>query len=77
MQDEKSEGHSADARLDVLHDRIQSRLDELHNDFKQLMADVQEGKREASLARKDRIEGFKRALRDLLEAAERADKEWK
>jgi len=29
-----------------------------------------------SRARKDRIEGFKQALRDILEAANRADREW-
>jgi len=77
MQNEDLGGRSAEARLDELHARIQSRLDELHADFKQLAADEREGRREASLARKDRIEGFKRALRDLLQAAERADREWK
>ena len=77
MQKEESDGRSAEARLDELHTRIQSRLDERHADFKQLAADVREGRREASRARKDRIEGFKRALRDLLQAAERADREWK
>jgi hypothetical protein len=77
MQNEEFDGRSAEARLGELHVRIQSRLDELHSDFKQLAADVREGRRKASRARKDRIEGFKRALRDLLQAAERADQEWK
>jgi hypothetical protein len=77
MQNEEFDDRSAEARPDQLHARIQSRLDELHVDFKRLAADVREGRREASRARNDRIEGFKRALRDLLQAAEQADREWK
>lgn len=77
MQNEEFDGRSTEARLDECDSRIQFKLDELHADFKQLAADVREGRREASRARKDRIEGFKRALRDLLQAAERAEREWK
>ena len=47
-----------------------------NTDFQQLETDSHEANEEASQARKDRIEGFKRALRDLLEAADRADREW-
>ena len=64
------------SRLDDLHQRIQSRLGELHTDFQQLETDFRTAKQESSLARKDRLEGFKRALRDLMGAADRADREW-
>ena len=63
--------------LDELHNRIQSKLDELRADFKQLERDTQAANQASSRARKDRIDGFKRALRDILEAADRADREWK
>jgi len=66
----------AQSGLEELHKRIQSKLDELYADFKQLETDVQAANQASSRARKDRIEGFKRALRDLLEAANRADREW-
>jgi hypothetical protein len=62
--------------LDDLHDRIQSKLDELHADFKQLEVDVHAANQVSSRARKDRIAGFKRALRDILQAADRAEREW-
>jgi hypothetical protein len=65
-----------ESRFDELHDRIQSKLDELHADFKQLGADVGEANQSSSRARRDRIEGFKRALRDILRAADRAGREW-
>ena len=61
---------------DDLHDRIQSKLNELHADFKQLEVDVHTANQASSRARKDRIEGFKRALRDILQAADRAEREW-
>ncbi len=61
---------------DDLHDRIQSKLDELHADFKQLEVDVHAANQASSRARKDRIQGFKRALRDILQAADRAEREW-
>jgi molecular chaperone GrpE (heat shock protein) len=64
------------SRLDELHQRIQSRLGELRTDFQQLETDLCTAKQESSLARKDRLEGFKRALRDLMDAADRADMEW-
>jgi hypothetical protein len=64
------------SRLDELHQRIQSTLGELHTDFQQLETDLCTAKQESSLARKDRLEGFKRALRDLMDAADRADMEW-
>lgn len=59
-----------------VHNRIQSKLEELHADFKQLEADLRDANQERSRARKDRIAGFKQALRDILEAADRADREW-
>jgi outer membrane murein-binding lipoprotein Lpp len=64
------------SRLNKIHNRIQSKLDELHTDFRQLETDSHEANEEASRARKGRIDGFKRAQRDLLEAADRADREW-
>lgn len=60
---------AARSGLDDLHDRIQSKLDELHADLKQLEVDVHAANQASSRARKDRIEGFKRALRDILQAA--------
>lgn len=65
-----------ESKLDELHNRIQAKLDELRADFKQLETDLRVASQENSQARKDRIEGFKRALRDILRAADRADKEW-
>ena len=62
--------------MDEIHNRIQSKLDDLHKDFKQLETDLRVANQESSRARKDRIQGFKRALRDLLDAADRADREW-
>ena len=62
--------------LDDLHDRIQSKLSELHADFRQLRTDVRAANQSGQRARKDRIEGFKRALRDIVQAADRADREW-
>jgi len=58
------------------HDRIQAKLDDLHADFKQLETDLHAANQANSRARKDRIEGFKRALRDILQAADRAEREW-
>ena len=62
--------------LDALHDGIQSKLDDLFADFKQLATDLREARQSGLRARKDRIQGFKRALRDILQAADRADREW-
>jgi len=59
-----------------LYDRIQSKLNELHSDFKQLRTDITEANQSGERARKDRIDGFRQALRDILEAADRADREW-
>lgn len=73
MSEIRDPSHS---RLDTIHNRIQLKLDELHTDFRQLETGSHEANQEASRARKDRMEGFKRALRDLLEAADRAAKEW-
>ena len=64
------------SKVDKIHDRIQAKLDELHADFKQLEADLREANLESSRARRDRIQGIKQALRDLLDAADRADREW-
>jgi Skp family chaperone for outer membrane proteins len=66
----------AQSKLDNLHQRIQSKLDELHDDFKELESDLQTASLESKRARSDRIEGFRRALRDILQAADRADREW-
>jgi hypothetical protein len=57
------------SRLDEIHTRIQSKLDELHTDFRQLQTDMRDASKASSRARKDRIAGFRQALRDLLEAA--------
>jgi pyruvate-formate lyase len=62
--------------LDEIHERIQSRLDELHADFKQLEADLRAGNQASLRAHKDRIEGYKQALRDIVESTNRADMEW-
>lgn len=62
--------------FDEIHKRIQAKLDELHTDFEQLETDLRTADQASLRARKDRIEGFKRVLRDLLEAANRADREW-
>ena len=76
-QREQTEGTtSGQSGLDDLHDKIQSKLDELHADFKQLAADAREARQSGLRARKDRIEGFRRALRDILQAADQADREW-
>jgi len=82
--EQSSEGRTSDSenssqapsRFDELHNRIQSKLDELHADLKELGADVHNANLASRQARKDRIEGFKRALRDLSQAADRADREW-
>jgi hypothetical protein len=62
--------------LDEIHERIRAKLDELHTDFRQLKTDLRDTNQAGSRARKDRIAGFKQALRDILAAADRADKEW-
>jgi ferritin-like metal-binding protein YciE len=73
----KSETESrVEIRQDELHKRIQSKLDELHADFRQLGTDLRASNQASSRARKDRIAGFKQALRDLLEAADRSEREW-
>ena len=66
----KSETRSrVQSRLDELHKGIQSKLDELHADLRQLKTDLQAANQANSRARKDPVEGFKQALRDILEAA--------
>lgn len=72
----KSASNDDQSCLDGLHDRIQSKLDELYTDFKRLGADLREARQSDLRARKDRIEGFKRALRDILQAADQAEREW-
>ena len=72
----KSADNDTQSRLDGHQDRIQARLDELHGDFKELAADLREARQSGVRAQKDRIEGFKRALRDILQAADQANKEW-
>ena len=54
--------------------KIQSTLDELHTDFRQLEAELRAASAAKPQAQNDRIEGFKRALRDIMRAANRADK---
>lgn len=66
----------AQSGLDALHDRIQSKMDELYVDLKQLETDLHAANQASASARRDRIDGIKRALRDLLQSAERADREW-
>lgn len=73
---ESETGSRVQTRLDELHGRIQSKLDELHRDFRQLKTDLKGTEQASSRAQNDRIAGFKQALRDILEAADRADKEW-
>jgi vacuolar-type H+-ATPase subunit E/Vma4 len=76
-QKEQTEANKrTQSRLDDLHDKIQSKLDELHADLKQLGTDLREVRQSGFRARKDRIEGFRKALRDLLQAADQADREW-
>lgn len=72
----KERSGSSGSALDDLHNRIQSKLDELHADFRQLRADIRAANQSGERARKDRIDGFRRALRDILQAANRADREW-
>jgi len=76
---EKSKGSAKSGRssLDHLHDRIESKINELHADFSQLRDDFKAANQSGKRARKDRIDGFKRALRDIREAADHADREWK
>ena len=62
----KAAATGSQSRLDGLHDRIQSKLNELYADFDQLATDLREARQAGLRARKDRIEGFKRALRDIL-----------
>ncbi len=59
--------------LDELHDRIQAKLDELYSDFKQLEVDLAVSNEESRRARKDRIQGFKQALKDMLESTDRLE----
>ena len=66
----------AESKFDEIHGRIQAKLDEVHADLKQLAADLREANQESARARKDRIAGIKRALRDLHEAADQAEREW-
>jgi hypothetical protein len=69
-------GEGFQSNVDEIHNRIQSKLDELHTGFEHLETDLRVANQESSRARKNHIQGFKRALRDLLDAAGRADREW-
>jgi Skp family chaperone for outer membrane proteins len=69
-------GKRVQTGLDEIHKRIQSKLDELHTDFRVLETSLKAANQEGSQARKDRIEGFKRKLRDILKTANRVDWEW-
>ena len=77
IHEPKRHSKKTQSGLDDLHNRIQSKLDELHADFEQLRADVRAANKSSKRAQTDRIEGFKRALRDILQAADRADREWR
>jgi len=66
----------AQLAADKLHQRIRAKLDELRTDFGKLKDDLHDADQASSRARKDRIEGLKRALKELLEAADRAQGEW-
>jgi chromosome segregation ATPase len=73
----KVEGRGqAQRAMDKLHQRIRAKLDELRTDFGKLKDDLHDADQASSRARKDRIEGLKRALNELLEAADRAQGEW-
>jgi hypothetical protein len=74
--DKGSKAPTQSPKLEKVHRRIQAKLDELHADFRQLETDLRAANQEHSQARRDRIKGFKRALRDILDAADRADREW-
>jgi len=62
--------------LEKLHRRIDSRLDELHADFRQLETELKAANQESLRGLKDRIEGSKRKLQDILKTANRVDWEW-
>jgi hypothetical protein len=64
------------SKLDEIHKSIQSKLDEHRTDFRKLETDLQTANHDSLRAHKDRREGFKRALQDVLEAESRADREW-
>lgn len=66
----------AQLAVDKIRQRIQSKLKELRTDFGKLKDDLHEADQAGSRARKDRIEGLKRALNEFLEAADRAQGEW-
>jgi hypothetical protein len=72
----KISSKSSQSGSDDLHDRLELKLDELHADFLQLQSDVRAANQSSRRAHQDRIEGFKRSLRDILQAADRADREW-
>jgi hypothetical protein len=72
----ESNAQAQTTRLEKIHTRIQAKLDELHADFRELETDLRAANQEHSQARRDRIKGFKRALLDIIEAADRADREW-
>lgn len=61
------------SRLDEIR-KIQSTLDELYTDFRQLEPELYAASRAKLQAQTDRIEGFKRALLNIMKAANRADK---
>jgi len=49
----------------------------LREEFGQLEADLQAANRSSTRARRDRIEGFKQASKDIFDAKDRADREWR
>ena len=65
------------SRWKELHRRIQSMMAVLREEFGQLETDLQAANRASTSARHDRIEGLRRASRDVLEARDRADGEWR
>jgi Skp family chaperone for outer membrane proteins len=59
-------GKRVQTRLDEIQKGIQSKLDELHTDFRVLETSLKAANLEGSQYRKDRIEGFNRKLRAIL-----------
>ena len=61
---------------DDLTTRIQEKIEELRADVRQLHTDIRAADEASARARRDRIEGLKKALHELLRAATKEDLEW-
>ena len=62
--------------VDKIHQRMRAKLDELRTDFGKLKDDLHDADQSSARAAKDRIEGLKRAVKEILDAADRAEREW-